>query len=123
MILYKLLVQEKLILIVFLLKIFFIGLFPLKYFSISIRKYLPMLIVDNLQKAGLNHITFLLLCLVFFFISTAAIIVIPITSAMQPFIRLTIHSPTITTTIVIVGNVVIVIVFSVTSFKIIFQNF
>ena len=48
--LYKLLMQELLILIVFLLKIFFNGLFPLKCLSLSLRKYLPILIVDNLQK-------------------------------------------------------------------------
>ena len=42
---------------------------------------------------GLNHIAFLFLC--FFYISTAAIIVIPITRVIQPIICLTIHSPSI----------------------------
>ena len=64
----------------------------------------------------------------FFFISTVALIVIPITSAIQPIICLTIHSPTITiiiiiTIVVVVVNVGIVIVFIVTSLKIICKNF
>ena len=55
--------------------------------------------VNNLQKVGLNHITFLFLFLVFF-ISTAGVIIIPITSVIQRIICLTIHSTP--TTIIII---------------------
>ena len=59
-----------------------------------------------------------------FIISTAAIIVIPITSVIQPIICLTIHNPINTIIIIIIiTNVVIIIVFIVTSLKIIFKNF
>ena len=54
----------------------------------------------------LNHITFLFLF--FFLISTAAIIVIPITSVIHHILCIPFHSPTIT--IIIVVNVVNVIV-------------
>ena len=47
-----------------------------------------------------------------FIISTAAIIVIPITRVIQPIIVLTVHC-----------RIIIVIVFIVTSLKIIFKNF
>ena len=57
-----------------------------------------------------------------FFISTAGIIVIPITSVIQRIVCLTIHSTPITI-IIIVVNIIIVIVFIVTSLKIIFKNF
>ena len=58
----------------------------------------------------MNFITFLFLSLAFL-ISTAAIIVIFITSVIQPIICLTIYSPNITITILIIVNVVIVIIF------------
>ena len=51
----------------FLFKIFFNVLFPLKCLSISLIKYLPILIVDNLHKSGMNPIRFLFLCFSFYF--------------------------------------------------------
>ena len=73
------------VLIVFLLKNFFNGLFPLKCLSIVLRMYLPTLILDNLQKkVRWGWTTFHFFSFVyFFFIPTAAIIVIPITSFIQ----------------------------------------
>ena len=69
---------------------------------------------------GLNYVTFPF-HVYFFFILTAAIIVIPILSVIHPIICLTIHSSPIT--IIIVVDVVIVIVFIVKSLKIILKNF
>ena len=111
------------ILIVFLLKIFFNGLFPLKCLSITLRKYLAILIVDNLQKKWGVEPYYISFPVFSFIISPAAIIVIPITSVNQPTIYLTLHNPTITIIIIIVVvNVAIVIVFIVTSLKIIFKS-
>ena len=59
----------------------------------------------------------------FFFISTTAIIVIPIAIVIPCIIFLTIHSPTITITIIIFVNTVIISAFIVTSLRIIFKNF
>ena len=69
-------VQELLIFSVFLLKILFNGLSLLKCLSINLRKYLPLLILESLQKGEVKIRLTFFPCLLFIIIRITIIVTI-----------------------------------------------